>query len=284
MEPGIHFDISNEDYHAWTGAIGASGLKDVRRSPAYFYGQRLDPNRPRVVEKPDDGARLFGSMSHCALFEPDQLAYRYPVGVPDPKLKSPKNGKEWQELKARYAAEDRTLVDGEQYLAATRVRDACMAVPGIARWFEPGKWRGEVTIVARDPETGALCKIRCDLLHFVSEREVVILDGKSYATVMEDDFARQVARMLYDLQTAFYFDVATWAGYTVLAHMYLGYESEYPHLPRLFELDAVSFASGRRKYREALNTYARCLKNNDWPGHPDEIVTITLPTYALEAA
>jgi hypothetical protein len=84
------------------------------------------------------------------------------------------------------------------------------------------------------------------------------------------------------MQTAFYHDVAGWADYTVLGHLYLAFEVKYPHLPRLFELDKESFLNGRRKYRNALNTYAACVKSGHWPGPADAIETISLPEWAME--
>ena len=37
--------MTNEDYHADTSAISASGLKLFMRSPAHYYAAYLGPNR-----------------------------------------------------------------------------------------------------------------------------------------------------------------------------------------------------------------------------------------------
>lgn len=290
MDTGIHYNIENAAYHADRTAIGASGLKAMRRGPAYFYGQYLDPLCPVKEEKSDDAARLFGNMTHCALFEPDRFAQRYPVGTLDPALKSPKNGKAWQAEKALHAERGATLVDASQYEAAAHVVKSCMAVPGIAKWFEPGKWFGEVTICVNDPvHMGVRRKIRVDLLHVVSTHpdgspdKVVLLDGKSYASVQAEEFKRQVWRMGYDLQSAFYVDTATLAGMTVLGFLFLAFENEYPHQPKLFEIGAVPFLNGRRKYTAALAQYAECRSSGYWPGPSDSIETIDdVPPWAME--
>jgi len=38
--------MNNEQYHADTSAISASGLKLFARSPAHYYAAYLDPQRP----------------------------------------------------------------------------------------------------------------------------------------------------------------------------------------------------------------------------------------------
>ena len=39
--------------------------------------------------------------------------------------------------------------------------------------------------------------------------------------------------------------------------------------------------AGRKVYRRALDTYAECLKKNEWPGWPDRIDVIGLSQWRL---
>ena len=64
--------MSNDDYHAH-GAIGASGLKAFKRSPAHYWAAYLDPER----EPKDTRAMRIGRAWHCALFEPGEFTDRY---------------------------------------------------------------------------------------------------------------------------------------------------------------------------------------------------------------
>ena len=67
---GVIDDLPAEEYHS-THAMSAGGLKRMRISPAHFYGLQLDPNRPASGE-PSPAMRN-GTLTHCALFEPDEV-------------------------------------------------------------------------------------------------------------------------------------------------------------------------------------------------------------------
>ena len=56
--------MTNEDYHADTSAISASGLKLFMRSPAHYYATYLDQNR---IERKSSAAMKLGTATHCAI-------------------------------------------------------------------------------------------------------------------------------------------------------------------------------------------------------------------------
>jgi len=53
--------MNNEQYHADTSAISASGLKLFARSPAHYYAAYLDPQRP---ERQPTAAMKLGTATH----------------------------------------------------------------------------------------------------------------------------------------------------------------------------------------------------------------------------
>jgi exodeoxyribonuclease VIII len=77
---GLLRDMPAEQYHA-IHALSAGGLKRLRQSPAHFFGLQLDQNRPEPGEP--SPAMKNGTLVHCALFEPDQVAARYVVRPAD---------------------------------------------------------------------------------------------------------------------------------------------------------------------------------------------------------
>jgi hypothetical protein len=73
---GLNMDMPADTYHS-IQAMSAGGLKRMAKSPAYFYGMQLDPNRPPPGEP--SPALVNGTLVHCALFEPDQVSERYVI-------------------------------------------------------------------------------------------------------------------------------------------------------------------------------------------------------------
>jgi hypothetical protein len=79
--------ISNEKYHA-DGAISASMQKVMAsHGPKAFYNSFLNPDRP---ERKPTAAMLLGTLTHCAVLEPDELTKRF-VAV---SSRTTKKGKE----------------------------------------------------------------------------------------------------------------------------------------------------------------------------------------------
>jgi hypothetical protein len=277
IAPGIYYGMPNADYHATVEAIGNSGLKAVLQSPAYYFGQYLDPDCPPESERETAGRR-FGNMVHCVLFEREAFDTRYRVG---PAVNS-KAVKAWKDFAA-------TLDDGvtaltpEEYVCALKVRESVLSIPDMASALSSGA--GEVSAFWRDPATGVLCKCRPDWVHPVGDDAVILIDGKTYASAAEAEFARQVAKMAYHLQAAWYTDGYQIAsGKRVLAFIFLAIADEYPHLANPMMLDEDSIAVGRRMYRRALDTYAECTRTGSWPGHGNDVKLIALPKWAMESA
>ena len=67
MNPGIYYDISNEDYHAGDG-VSKSQLDLVALSPALLQWQKMAP-----VDEEKTKALDMGTALHCLLLEPDDF-------------------------------------------------------------------------------------------------------------------------------------------------------------------------------------------------------------------
>jgi hypothetical protein len=275
IEPGIYHGMPNDEYHGRIEAIGNSGLKAVLESPAYYFGQYLDPNCPPESER-ETPARRFGNMVHCVLFEREAFDTRYKVG---PAVTS-KAVKAWKEFEASLD-DGCTALSPREYACAMKVRESVLAIPDMASALSSG--HGEVSAFWRDPTTGVLCKCRPDWVHPVGDDAVILIDGKTYASADEAEFARQVAKMSYHLQDAWYSDGYQIAsGKKVLGFIFLAIADEYPHLANPMMLDDDSRAVGRRMYRRALDTYAECSRTGSWPGYSNDVKLISLPAWAIK--
>lgn len=279
MEPGIHFDIPIDVYHSDKRAIGNSGLKEILDCPALYFGQNLDATRPPADER-DSAGQQFGNMAHCVLFEHDKFAARYRVG-PDVHSKALKA---WKDFAA-------TLPEGcegikpTQYASATKIREQALALPDLRETLLHPEGRGEVSAYWRDERTGVLCKCRPDWVMPAGDGGVVLFDAKTFSTGDTQEFGRQVPRMAYHLQAAWYGDgYARASGKNVLAFVFIVIGNEWPHPINLVMLDDEAIRTGQLMYRRALDIYAECLKTGTWPGYAPGIKTINLPKWALEMA
>jgi hypothetical protein len=50
----------------------------------------------------------------------------------------------------------------------------------------------------------------------------------------------------------------------------------------LYEVSPEAMARGRMRYREALNTYAECMRNYEWPLYDTTIESLDYPAWAKE--
>jgi len=289
---GIHPDLDIDAYHADTTAISKTGLDLIERSPAHYFAEYLDPARPPKADD-ETPARLVGHLAHCAILEPAEFERRYVTLPPDAPRKPTSaqwNAKNpsadsmmamawWRDCLA--ANEGRTVITHAQRETALRQAESVLRLPDIRDALANG--RPEVSAYWRDPVTGVLCRCRPDWVHDAGERRVILVDVKTYSNASPGEFARQIARMRYEVQAAYYSDgYAMAANVEVLGFIFLAVETEYPYAASAVMLDEASLETGRTKYRRNLDTYAACLRSGQWPAYSNAIGVVGLPTWAME--
>ena len=271
VEPGIYHGLSNDDYHASAG-ISKSGLDLVAKAPAHYYAKYMDPNRP--AESKQTAAQLDGELAHCAILEPTEFSKRFVVG---PNVS--RATKAWKDFADAHAGQ--TAIKPDQYAAAWAQAASVNRLPEVAAALKVGK--PEVSAYWIDPETGMLCKCRPDFVHEVGDAGVILVDVKTCGDARPSEFARQIARMRYHVQNAFYGDgYAIASGRPVLGFLFASVEMEYPHAASAIMLDEDSIEQGRKDYRRALDTYANCKIGGEWPGYGSEVHLTRLPGWAFD--
>lgn len=269
---GVMPSLPAERYHA-IQAMSAGGLKRMRKSPAHFFGLQMSPDRP-----PDDPtpAMINGTLVHCALFEPDQVAFRYSIRPADLDGRTAA-GKLWLS-EARQCGREVITVD--QYAAALRQAEAVRGIPDVAALLSEGQ--PEVSAFWIDEATGELCKCRPDWVSPAGDG-VILVDGKTTIDASPEGFARSMWNFDYWLQAAWYsdgYELAT--GKPVHGFVFACVESSWPHAAAAYMLDDDVLDKARAENRRLLNIYAECKRTGDWPGYPAEILPITLPRWALK--
>ena len=288
-EPGVYYDIDIEDYHHNFGGISKSGLDDMDKSPAMYYNFHMNPARPPRVEK---AGQLEGSLAHCAILEPMEFSKRYavlPMDAPrkpteaqwkaaNPSESSRASMAWWERFSSDNA--NKRIIEQAQYEVAMRQAESAFKLKPAAELLARG--RAEVSAYWKDPINGELCRCRPDFAHDASESEVIILDVKTYSDASPDEFARQVARKRYHVQDSFYTDGFTFASKrSVLGFVFLAVETDWPFAASCTMLDREAKEQGAMDYRRNLELYAYCRKTGVWPGYSDDIVTISMPKWAI---
>ena len=113
------------------------------------------------------------------------------------------------------------------------------------------------------------CRARPDML---SADKRVCLDYKSSASAAPDFIAKQIGRMGYDLQSAFYTrGISTVTG-AEPTFVFLFQEIEPPYACSLISLANAYRAVGESKAKRALWLWERAMKTNNWPGYSSKIL------------
>lgn len=268
---GIIHGLNIDAYHGGTG-ISKSGLDDIAQSPLHYYARHLDPNRPAQPSR--KGADLTGELLHCALLEPDQFARRYAVG---PEVN--RNTKVWHQFEADNPGV--AHIKPDQKAAAFAQAASIRALPEIGNALRSG--RAEVSAYWKDETTGELCRCRPDFVAEVNTGDAILIDAKTYGNASPQEFRRQIARMSYHVQDAWYSDgyqIAANVG--VLGFVFAAVETEFPFAASAVMIDDEARRKGRDTYRRLLDVYAECRRTGVWPGYSPTIEVVSLPAWALD--
>jgi hypothetical protein len=275
---GVVRSLPIDVYHADRSAISNSGLNDMRRSPRHFHALHLDPLRPAPEDKP---SHLHGNLAHCATLEPDEFDKRYKVGpINDKRLVE---WKDWAKDIRKQVGGGVTLITPNERAIALAQAESIRSKPDVAALMSAG-WP-EVSAYWLDPITGVRCRCRPDWRSPTGKRGrySILLDVKTYSNADPDEFRRQVERMAYHQQAAFYSDgYAIASQQPVVGFVFVVVEDSYPFMSSAVMLDDDSLEAGRRLYRGGLDAYAKCLRENVWPGYSESIELIRLSSWRLQ--
>lgn len=285
---GLYPDMSNEDYHAGPG-ISCTGLHLMRKNPARYWAfSPMNPNRPPAEEK--DG-QFAGTLCHCATLEPDQFGARYivvPENAPayptarswaskNPSIDSQRAMGWWSDFKL--ANPGRRFITLAEYETAMRQAESIRKLPDLAQVFARGT--AEQAAYWIDPETGVLCRCKPDWEFPCSALASILCDVKTYGDASDDAFAAQVARKYYDWQDVFYSSGFAHAARRVVeGFIFIAVEDKFPWQANLLMLDERSRTHAAGQVRQTLDLYAKCLREDKWPGYTG-IKEISLPNYRL---
>lgn len=258
-----------------TDPVNWSTLKHILTSPKHY---RHILSTPRE----DTEALQLGRITHCAVYEPDELDSRYLIaprfhrGMKDAtaRAKGYEGGKEsaaaWDAEVAEVGAE---VVDGGLYQRAIGMRDAVLADP-VAGPMVTGGYSEQALTWTVD---GIECRGRLD---HINGR---LSDLKTTRNIRPRRFMADVARYQYHAQTAWY-DAGLEANGVVTEGQpaIIAVESSAPYdVLVVFMGDAV-LRAGWELCRNALDRLAGCRHLDSWPGvSGGDAVPLELPAWAM---
>lgn len=270
-EPGIYPGITDTEYHADPvvgGSLTSTGARTlINRTPAHYRHEQKQG-------RPDKAAFDLGRAVHDALLGHGAPLHEVPAD--DWRTKAAKEARDW----AREQGYTPLLTP---QIEAVRAVVAAVRSDSTAGRLFARDGQAELTVVARDPETGVMCRARLDW--YVPGAVPLFVDLKTCEDASARGLARAMSNWNYHQQLPFYEDTLRAAtGHTgPIRTVLVGVEKEPPHLVGFGEPDEQAIAWGRRLNRKARDIYRRCRDTDTWPGHEPRPVPLSLPGWQLNA-
>ena len=273
MKPGFYFALPAAQYHADRLADSPSISSSVaqillRESPrkAFFCHPRLNPD---FREEHDDRFDL-GTAAHDALLTGAQsIAVIDPAQFPS-KAGSIPDG--WTNNAIRAArdaarAAGKTPILAKNYAEVRAMVEAAQAFLADCEiteyWNEADS---EVTALWQEGSIWLRC--RFDRL---SKNHRCIIDYKTTESAAPEMFQRQIVRMGYHIQDAFYRRAIRAFGEKDPAFVFLAQSCEPPYECSLHGCDPAMREIADAEVDRAVQTWRMCLLSNKWPSHGKRI-------------
>lgn len=255
--PGFYPDVDEADYHADQDSLSQSGAKLLLKSPALFRYRQDHPERKDVFD--------FGHAAHGLVLGvgADLVVHEY-----DPeKVKSPKSTKAWKERDAEVRAAGGVLLLPDEHAAVNAMAAKLSGHRLAQRLLAEGS--PEVSAYAIDESTGVMRRCRYDWLG-----ESIVTDYKTTFSAEPRSLAGMygaVRKWRYDMQAAWYLDVAAALGHPAEAFAFIFQEKEPPYEVVALTIDEDELRDARADNAAALERFRDCTESGVWPGYlPDD--------------
>lgn len=261
---GIHLGLTNAQYQA-IPALSYSGLKEFSKTPAHYqaYLRR---------EREETASQRLGTLVHMLTLEPRRALLEIE------KIEGNRNA---NDVKARIKAaqaEGKYVCKTDEFDQACRMRDGLLARESVREILEHPGGVPEISIVWTDPETGIQMKCRPD---WSIPDEGIILDLKYFSDLDDRAIEKQMHRMKYYWQAAHYLTgLMHVRGKPSTKFFHAFVMDDDPYLAKEVVLTDPNLEKAEFEMRPHYELYAKCVKENQWPGYPQGIVPIALPDWA----
>lgn len=251
----LHDDIDERDYHADRDSLSVSGAKILIKSPAKFRWQQDNPVHKDAFD--------FGHAAHAKVLGVGAEVVAIDVDS--------RRGKAWTEPAEQARAEGKVPLlrkDAETVDAmADKLSEHTLAMALLS------EGRPEVSAYAIDERTGVMRRGRFDWLN-----EDMLVDYKTCLSSEARQFGSAAAKFGYDMQAAWYLDLARDNDLTPRGFVFIAQEKEPPYEVACIQLDPEAVNAARALNDRALEMFRDCTEAGIWPGHtPHRIVAAEVP-------
>lgn len=262
--PGIHDGIDEQAYHGDNGSLSVSGAKVlIGKSPAHFKWQREHRTEKRVFD--------FGHAAHKLV-----LGTGAPLVVVDANDWRTKAAKEQQ---TQAYADGHVPILAAEYETVQAMAAAIRAHPIASVLFNPEYGKAEQSGYFLDEPTGILRRFRLDWLPGSSR---IIPDYKTTTDASPRAIERYLASFGYAMQARWYLDgIEATMGITDAEFVLVLQEKVAPYVVTIARPDEMALQWGGGRNRAALELYAQCMATGEWPAYSDEVLTVSVPDWAL---
>lgn len=275
MKPGsykISADIYHQDGICPEPSLSRSTIKDlIQRTPRHAWENhpRLNPD----YQSEEKAIFDLGSAAHSIFLEGIDKAF---VVEAD----------DWRKKENQQARDDARSMGlhpllRHQYdevlemvqVATTFIADAPeLQIKSLALEGE-----SELTFIWQEKDVW--CRCRPD---WISNNKCLILDYKTSSGLVEpESYVKILINNGLDIQHAFYTRGVEVVDRTFPKFVFLLQETSRPYLCSLMELDPAFVEIGMAKVKRGIDLWRKCLTHNEWPGYPNDIYSLTPPSWAI---
>jgi hypothetical protein len=271
MTPGYH-KMTAEKYHAdccvvpsLSSSLAQILLRESPRKAAYSH-PKLNPAFSAHEESKFD----IGTASHAMLLEGANI-----IEVCD-----------FDDWRKKEAQEKRSAARAAGKIPLLRRhRDEVVAMVAAAEAFIQHSeiaeyWKdGESELTAICEEKGVWLRARMDR---ISKSRRFIADYKSTTDASPDVFSRQLIRMGYHIQEAFYRRVVTNLGTVTPRFVFVAQSCEPPYECSLHGCDPALQEIADAEVQRAIDLWRQCMSTKNWPSHGGRIHWAIPPNYMMK--
>lgn len=265
---GIYPDVPMEHYLACEAVAAHDLFNFYDRCPAYAIARH--PSHPNPEPDRESDALALGELAHALILEGEATVYaRYAV-KPDDMSFATREGKAW-----RADHEHLEIVTDDEMAEARCIRDAVMN-HATARKALEGTDR-EVTLLAKDPETGVPIKNRPDAM-----RGNLVVNIKTAVNAKSRVWSAAAVKYGYHVSEAMTAHILRTIGAPPRPYVYLIIEKAKRNpIVQVRTLPDVLGALGEAIMRKSLREWARCAEIGNWPPYHDDVREAETPPWAL---
>ena len=252
-------NLPNESYHNdFRSYLSSSDLRRLIRSPAHY-------KNPARIDSP---AMAFGTLVHTFVLEPHVAEARYrPRADVDGRTKEGKAVRDWESALA--SQQGIQFVNRSDYDAATAITASVRSHLGCSSLLSGGLAEVSGTV---DGFSDVNVRIRPD---YLTDKHIV--DLKTCVDARSDAFSRSVINFLYQVQAAFYVDVAEAIDGKKRDFYWVAVEKDAPYAVSVFKASDAMLEHGRAQYKCAIALYKECASLDLWPAYSQQIQQLDLP-------